>query len=185
VISSGPREMNLITIHPFGEIDSALLDAVKGAVADRFGMPVSIRTSLVVPTRAYSARRGQYRSTTLLEELARVQAIEGQIKLGITLVDLFVPDLNFVFGEASRADRAAVFSLARLDTDRPGDAARQLLVNRAVTEAVHELGHVFGLGHCRQSKCVMCFSNTLSETDRKGSRFCPSCAPLLEHQLAV
>ena len=88
-----------------------------------------------------------------------------------------VPDLNFVFGEASAVSRAAVFSTARLDPrfyGEPEDEA--ILLRRAATEAVHELGHVFGLGHCTRPRCVMWFSNTRAETDRKGSEFCPRCA---------
>jgi archaemetzincin len=46
---------------------------------------------------------------------------------------------------------------------------------RAVKEAVHELGHTFGLGHCPDSSCVMHFSNCLDDTDRKGKEYCPEC----------
>jgi archaemetzincin len=78
-----------------------------------------------------------------------------------------------VFGEASSADRVAVFSIARLYSATGGEKDREKMVERrAVTEAVHELGHVFNLSHCSLGDCVMWFSNTLAETDRKGTRFC-------------
>jgi archaemetzincin len=32
---------------------------------------------------------------------------------------------------------------------------------RLVKEAVHELGHAFGLNHCENIECVMHFSNSL------------------------
>jgi archaemetzincin len=95
----------------------------------------------------------------------------------VTAVDLFVPELNFVFGEASCAEQVAVFSIARLDPSfygEPKDDA--ILERRAITEAVHEVGHVFGLGHCPKQECAMWFSNSLMETDRKRSEFCPQCA---------
>jgi archaemetzincin len=104
----------------------------------------------------------------------------ARIRLGITSVDLFVPEFNFVFGEASTTLRGAVFSIARLDLRTYGEAENTaLLIRRATTEAVHELGHVFGLHHCKQLNCVMWFSNTLSETDRKGSTFCYRCSAQL------
>jgi archaemetzincin len=183
-MKSSVRDMpDEVRIHPFGEIDRDLVKAVNRAVADRFGMIVAPGADLIVPARAYSATRRQYLSTAFLDELSSIEGNDEWIRLGITAVDLYVPELNFVFGEASSADHAAVFSVARLDPRRYGDAAdERILLNRAVTEAIHELGHVFGLGHCRRSNCVMWFSNTLTETDRKGSRFCLTCAEQLEYR---
>ena len=55
-----------------------------------------------------------------------------------------------------------------------------LFHKRGLTEAVHELGHTYGLGHCRNPRCVMFFSNSLVDTDRKGPEFCPDCKKQLE-----
>jgi archaemetzincin len=94
--------------------------------------------------------------------------------LGIVDHDLYVPELNFVFGEAGR--KAAVISLTRLrQSFYLLTEDQNLFHQRVLTEAVHELGHTFGLGHCGNPKCVMFFSNSLMDTDRKGSEFCPAC----------
>ena len=166
-----------VIVHPFGEIEGDVLEAIRAAVGERFRVGVTVGQQQAVPTRAYSRDRKQYRSTEFLRQLATASRDDDRVRLGVTNVDLFVPDLNFVFGEASAVSRAAVFSTARLDPrfyGEPEDEAT--LLRRAATEAVHELGHVFGLGHCTRPRCVMWFSNTLAETDRKGSEFCPRCA---------
>jgi archaemetzincin len=169
-----------IIVHPFGEVESDLVEAVDISVQRRFRMRVRIGEQLSIPARSYSRERGQYLSTELLNVLATQVHDHARARLGITSVDLFVPELNFVFGEASITLGAAVFSTARLDPRAYKEPENQtLFIRRATTEAVHELGHVFGLGHCRQSSCVMWFSNTLSETDRKGSEFCLRCVKLL------
>jgi predicted Zn-dependent protease len=83
--------------------------------------------------------------------------------------------LNFVFGIAQPTGEACVISLFRLYLD--ADEAR--FRGRALKEAMHELGHTFGLGHCANPSCVMWFSNTLEETDRKGAAYCPRCEETL------
>ena len=103
--------------------------------------------------------------------------------LGIVDHDLFVPELNFVFGEAG--SKAAVISLTRLRQTfyrLPED--QNLFDRRTLTEAVHELGHTYGLGHCENPRCVMFFSNSLSDTDRKGPEFCPRCTKNLQSFIA-
>ena len=92
--------------------------------------------------------------------------------LGVVGVDLFVPELNFVFGLAE-GDHAV--GLARLRAGKLGAADSSLFRQRVAKEAVHELGHTYGLGHCPNRHCVMAFSNSLHDTDVKSQEFCPIC----------
>jgi archaemetzincin len=120
------------------------------------------------PAGAYNARRGQYRAEAFLAGLH--PPADGYV-LAITACDLYTADYNFVFGLALPITRTAVISIARLVCR--GDAVNHR--QRILKEAVHELGHTFGLGHCPNPNCVMHFSNTLTDTDRKDSRFCAHC----------
>jgi archaemetzincin len=96
--------------------------------------------------------------------------------LGITAVDLYVPQLNFVFGEARLGGPSAVISTHRLRPEFYGQLPdEKLFLRRVEIEAVHELGHTFGLGHCPKVCCVMHFSNNIADTDRKGPLFCDDC----------
>lgn len=96
-------------------------------------------------------------------------------------VDLYAEGLNFVFGEAEIEGSLAIISLVRLRESFYGRSEkRDLFESRVKKEAVHELGHVFGLKHCSSPQCVMFFSNSLSDTDRKGWAFCPRCQLLLK-----
>jgi archaemetzincin len=130
------------------------------------GLIVGIAPNRTIDPGCYDASRDQYRADKLVEEARR--AARGHV-LAVTEVDLYVPDLNFVFGMAP--GRAAVVSVHRL---RPG-ADDALLQQRLFKEAVHEIGHSFGLGHCIDRHCVMSFSNSVAEADRKSSHFCHGC----------
>jgi archaemetzincin len=168
-----------ILMTPFGAEDLRLVEELKPLLKDVFGVDIDIGQSIPLPSRAYDGTRRQYRSTVLLDVLAGRKQPDYERQLGITDVDLYVPELNFVFGEADAVRGVAVFSTARLharDRDR--------FVHRAATEAIHELGHTYRLPHCSDPHCVMWFSNTLAETDRKGTAFCRAHAGALRRHIS-
>ncbi|HXG93242.1 MAG TPA: hypothetical protein VNN73_12900 [Blastocatellia bacterium] len=104
----------------------------------------------------------------------------GTKTLGVADVDLFIPIFTFVFGEAQLAGRAALISVHRLRQQFYGlPEDERLFYERCEKEAVHELGNVFGLAHCKRFDCVMRFSNSIEMVDIKTNSFCATCAGLL------
>ncbi|MFB3885909.1 MAG: archaemetzincin family Zn-dependent metalloprotease [Thermodesulfobacteriota bacterium] len=164
---------------PIGEVDHNVVETLKYDLSKVLKKKVSISKEIPHPDPAFNRKRNQYLSTAILKTMMEKKAFAVYERmLGIIDHDLYVPKLNFVFGEASR--RAAVISLTRLRDEFYGLPRDQgLFRKRVLTEAVHELGHTYGLRHCENLYCVMFFSNSLIDTDRKGPAFCQKCASKL------
>lgn len=185
-VVSFPKEMNenrqsatptsSINILPLGFIDQAFLSKLSERLGTIWGRAVDILRSEAEPRYAFDSRRRQYFSPHILKEISRQRLFDSGKIIGVADVDLYVSGLNFVFGQAHLWGGAAVISLARL---RPSfyreDEDNKLLFSRAVKEAIHELGHTYGLTHCSDRGCVMSFSNSIGEVDLKGETLCGSC----------
>jgi archaemetzincin len=124
-----------------------------------------------IPEEFFDRVRNQLLADAVVRYVSALRRGHSSIVLVLADADAYVPGLNFVFGLAiPELGSAAVFlGRLRLWTSREG------YLKRVVKESVHELGHVFGLGHCRNPLCVMSFSNSLLEVDRKLDKFCPTC----------
>ncbi len=128
-----------------------------------------------------SKERGQYYSTGVIARAMELtNNVDGKIIL-ITDVDIFVPVLTFVFGEAQLDGKHSIVSVCRLHEEfYSGKSNNNLLLERTMKEILHELGHNFGLRHCTDWDCVMHSSPGIEEVDIKGNGYCRSCADHVE-----
>ena len=183
LMAPAPPGRQVIAVAPVGDVAAADLAPLLPILRETFAAEVVVAPAVPLPPSAYDPNRRQHLSTALLDALAKVRRPGGDRLLGVAGVDLYVPELNFVFGEGDPNRGVAVFSLNRLRGTGTAKEA-ELFARRAATEAVHELGHSYGLAHCDDRGCVMWFSNSLAETDRKGPRFCPAHAAELRRLMA-
>jgi archaemetzincin len=169
--------MKTITVVPLGAVPTPLLGAVVEGIVDAFGVACEVARLPVDPALAFHAERQQYHSSELLRLLLEAAGPSTGILVGLTSVDLYVPIMTFVFGEAQVEGHAAVVGYHRLREEfygLPGNP--DLLLERATKEAVHEVGHTLGLAHCDDSECVMASSHSVEYVDLKRAAFCPTCA---------
>jgi len=170
-----------------GSVDSTVIERVQENLKMIFPKTTCalLDEALPIPKESYDEKRQQHRSDIILTAIRAQTAKQKTLDriLGVIDTDIFVSPLSYVFGQAEYPGKAALISLHRLrqefynkkpDTD--------LFTKRATKEAVHELGHTFGLQHCSNPFCVMYFSNSIFDTDRKQSLFCNKCYMKVETQ---
>lgn len=148
------------------------MERVRDELKPTYHLLGEVMPNMELPKEAFNKLRRQYRADIILDALEK--SFEGRI-LGLTTEDLYADTLNFVFGQAKVNGRVAIISLKRLDPNFYKIPSQQTLEDRASKEAIHELGHCFKLRHCINKQCVMSFSNTIADVDRKGKELCEMC----------
>lgn len=154
---------------PMGKIDMTAISVIAANLQAILGLNTQILPVQPEPEYAFLARRGQYDGGKILHALAAVSD-SSQFRLAVVSVDIFTPILTFVFGESQLGGKAAVVSLFRAKSKNPEQS-----YNRAAKIAIHEIGHLLGIVHCRTPDCLMGFSNNLEKLDSLPLRFCQAC----------
>ena len=154
--------------------DSKILEEIAKALEETYKVVVEVEIKEnLVGKEFLNFARGQYDAWRVVQYYREVLS-ENEYILLITDKDLYAAGLNFVFGLAWRG--VAIISVHRLFPEFYGQPPDyELLVERAVKEAVHEIGHLHGLTHCRDRRCVMAFSNSILDTDYKSHKLCERC----------
>jgi archaemetzincin len=175
-VSTSTFRLRSITLVPVDAVEEQSLKALEKRLPEKFeGISCRIVEVSTNVEEFVKAGSNQYHSTKILQALERHQRnMEVDTVLGVTDLDLYMPSMNFVFGEAQLPGKVAVISTHRLKGST-GYGGEDLFLGRVMKEATHELGHTLGLTHCHSPTCVMFFSNSLKDTDRKSEDYCRSC----------
>lgn len=167
--------MSRVHIVPINEIDPSFLSRLALCLEERFLYEFAVEKSLRLSASSMNSTRKQLFLNTVVSKVQAARPGTGYV-LALTQFDLYKTSHNFIFGDANEHERIAVVSMHRLRAEFYGEAADEnTLFQRTLKECVHELGHVFGLKHCYNARCVMYFSNSIYDTDSKLSYFCEGC----------
>jgi len=173
--------MKLLQLLPIGNLDGKLLRDLQRAIPQSLGIPgddvpCEVLPAVLDPAPAFHAERQQYHSSELLQRMQDYVGPRCWRLLGVTGVDLYIPILTFVFGEAQIGGSCALVSTHRLRQDFYGlQPDYELLRQRLLKESIHELGHTIDLKHCPDYECVMASSHAVEWIDLRGTALCQAC----------
>jgi len=168
--------MKLLQLLPIGSFNARLLTELAHAMANLFRMPTEVLHVRLDPEFAYHPERQQYHSSEILDRMQPCVGPDSWRVLGITSVDLYIPILTFVFGEAQIGGPCGLVSTHRLRQEFYGlPSDREVLRERLLKEAIHEVGHTLDLTHCDDYQCAMAPSHAVEWIDLKDSVLCGAC----------
>ena len=165
-----------ITLISFGYFRKEFLDKVAEDIKHEYLCQIHLKEGHLDLSDFYDPVRRQYNGNKLLKEVDSLFSTDSGKTLGLFSVDLFIPILTYIFGQAMLNGRSGIASLFRLSNERYGlPKNEEILAERFIKEVIHELGHTFGLLHCQLPDCVMRSSAYVEDIDQKGSHLCGGC----------
>ncbi len=177
----------IIYIQKIGETNNSVLISLKEHLELEFNhfniIVKNLQKKIQLEDSEYNSQKYQYKADKILDRLkGSRQNLQFFRLLGVMDKDIYTKNLDFIFGQTRLFSRVALISITRLRESfyknfgsiykKPNNNTKFDL--RVLKEAIHELGHTFGLKHCSNS-CVMLCSNCLADTDNKPTKFCVSC----------
>jgi archaemetzincin len=174
---------HIILVSPVGDLSAELIEAIAGEIKRVFGFSTETESVLQDLAFALDQNRNQYHSTLILNQLAAKSPGRAIRVIAIAQVDLFIPILTHVYGEAQLGGTACIVSTYRLNEGRSGMHISPKYIDRVVKEAIHELGHTFRLRHCPEHTCIMHYCRNEEDVDRKSDQLCRYCKVMLEDEI--
>ena len=169
-------DLQNITLISFGYFEENFLKNIAEAVEHEFHFSVKTKEGHLDLSEFYDPGRRQYNGIKLLKEVDSVYSSDSEKSLGLFSVDLFIPILTYIFGQAFLNGRSGIASLYRFSNERYGmNTDDKFILDRFKKEVIHELGHTFGLIHCHIPSCVMRSSTYVEDIDQKSTNICIKC----------
>jgi archaemetzincin len=170
---------------PVGDVATPISKAIAARLSACLKSTVDILPRRELPSEALDGQRRQYNAALLLKRFAEDASAAGAKIIAVVDVDLFVPLFTHVLGEAEQNGPTGIVSLFRLRENRSpaGGLLDGVFLERASKVALHEIGHLFNLWHCQDTRCLMRFSSNVSELDRMSMCFCRYCSVFLRDSL--
>lgn len=159
-----------------GHFEKNITESIANDIKSLFHYTVTIKECSIDLSNYYDASRRQYNANQILQLVTELSPSYHLKAVGIFRVDLFIPILTYIFGQAALNGKTGIASLYRLRNELYGLSPNQnLLIERFRKVVIHELGHTFGLIHCSHTKCIMRSSTYVEDLDQKDILFCPNC----------
>jgi archaemetzincin len=165
--------MMRLILQPMGNIPEMLIEKISEELKNQLRIVTDVAATMGIPKEFRDSYRDQYSAERILKFLN--ENVQGRV-LAITDSDIFAAEMNYTYGQAQMSGSSAVLSTFRLRPEFYRNRAdNSVLIERAIKESVHEVGHMLGLKHCLNEKCVMNFSPTIFNFDKKAKNFCDDC----------
>jgi len=159
-----------------GNFEKSFLEKLGGEIEKELLIRIMVVESRLDLNEFFDPMRRQYDANKILKALSSNDQTNSVKRIGLFRVDLFIPILTFIFGQAALNGSTGIASLYRLRNEQYGMSKDDdLLFERFKKVIIHELGHTFGLIHCHNPSCVMRSSTYVEDIDQKSQHFCDSC----------